>query len=137
MTNSLRHEAELYIARFFLSSSLIEVQGLSDIEVIRIGKLHSEVDDLIKNVNSMTTPNEAALRDAAHKAFDLECAMQRAWRFGENPHKHTHSFRFDICTCPENLLSNGMKMPMGYGDRIEINRNCPIHKHLRKKFSRY
>lgn len=136
MTNSLRSEAEFFISKFYLSRNLIEVQGLTDIEVIRIGKLHSEVDDLIKKSNSMTVFNEDQLRDVAHKIFDLECALQRAWRFDENPHKHTHSFRFEVCTCPENLFSGGMRMPEGYGDKIKINRSCPIHKHLRNKFSR-
>ena len=108
-----------------LNQHLVEKQELADCEVVHIKELHEILNTLFENMGALDPSNPEELEMLRHGAVelrDLEFALQRAWRFGENENFHSWWFRFPHCTCPK-MDNQDMVGAEGWWS----NGGCPIH----------
>jgi len=109
-----------------LNPRLVFNQGLDQCDIDRLEKLHEARENMFQDMETLDPENAdhlIKLRTYVVLLDALEFEMQRAWKFDQDPSKHTWWYQAPHCECPK--MDNADPL-MGFGGRI-INNNCPLH----------
>ena len=128
---SMLSPLQVRINELRLNKRLISIQGLSEVEVIVIKKLHIELQDYFEEVKN-TNPHDWTKADQQRIITEverIEFAMQKAWKFEVNANYHSWWNKVPHCTCPLMDNQDAMGSKMRYFSSV-----CLLHSNPETQF---